>query len=502
MHSESEILFSAYSAAVIRAAEEPVIKEAEKHEPDGLMRTAAAAVTSAARAMLADEGRVLLLVGSGGNGGDALYAGANLLQLGYVVHAFGNETQPLATAAFLAAGGSFVHEADRHYDLLIDGLIGLGARTGLRPAAAAIVEKLAQDQVPVLAVDIPSGIHPDTGKALGAHVTADVTVTFGALRLAHTTSNACGEVVVADIGIAEHLPSPQVTAFRVVSSQRRWQEPVRPLPQISAPASLEPGADDHKYSSGVLGLVAGSELYPGAGILCAIGAVRATPAMVRYCGAVRNFVLLHTPEVVASTVATAGSVAAWVAGPGGVPLDDLRLVLASEVPVLIDADGLRLVAETPELLATVKEREAITVLTPHEGEFRALAEACGIDRSDRLSDCRALATELDVVVLLKGRRTLIADASAAPVISIDAGHSWSATPGSGDVLSGVLGAWLARLPHDPTRACEIAVHICQSAAYLAAQTSFGPAPVSALMIAEQISAATGLLVSGRESRGR
>lgn len=108
MHSDSEILFSAYPAGIIRAAEIPVIKAAERLEPDGLMRTAAAAVTSAARTMLSPGATVLLLAGSGGNGGDALYAGANLLQLGFTVHAFGAKTQPLATAAFLAAGGSFV----------------------------------------------------------------------------------------------------------------------------------------------------------------------------------------------------------------------------------------------------------------------------------------------------------------------------------------------------------------------------------------------------------
>ncbi len=496
MHSDSEILFSAYPAGIIRAAENPMIKAAERLEPDGLMRTAAAAVTSAAQTMLKPNATVLLLAGSGGNGGDALYAGANLLQLGHKVHAFGSQTQPLATAAFLAAGGSFVTEVDRHYDLLIDGLIGLGARAGLFPAAAAVVEKLAQQQVPVLAVDIPSGINPDTGEALGVHVTADVTITFGALRLAHTVANACGEVVVADIGIAEYLPSPQVTAFRVVPSQYQWHHPVRPLPTIAAPPSLEPAASDHKYSTGVTGVVAGSEQYPGAGILCSLGAVLATPAMVRYCGGVRNFVLLHTPEVVVSTVATAGKVDAWVVGPGGVSSDDLRLVLASDTPVLIDADGLRLLAQSPELLEMVKNRKAPTVLTPHDGEFRALARAINVPASHRLADCRELAAMLGVVVLLKGRRTLIALGNDAPIISVDAGHSWSATPGSGDVLAGVLGAWLARLPHDPVRACEIAVHVCQQAAYLAAQTPYGPAPVPALQIAQQVQAATALLNNG------
>lgn len=495
MHSDSEILFSAYPAGIIRAAEIPVIKAAERLEPDGLMRTAAAAVTSAARTMLSPGATVLLLAGSGGNGGDALYAGANLLQLGFTVHAFGAKTQPLATAAFLAAGGSFVQEVNHHYDLLIDGLIGLGARAGLFPTAAGIVEKLANNRVPVLAVDIPSGINPDTGEPLGYHVTADVTITFGALRLAHTVANACGEVVVADIGIAEHLPSPQVTAFRVVPSRFSWQDPVRPLPQIAPPMSLEPAASDHKYSTGVVGVVAGSEQYPGAGILCTMGAVLATPGMVRYCGGVRNFVLLHTPEVVVSTVATAGKVDAWVAGPGGISTDDLRLLLATDVPVLIDADGLRLLAESSELLAAVKNRQSPTILTPHEGEFRAIAAALSLASVDRLTDCRELATALKATVVLKGRRTLIATGSDTPIISVDAGHSWSATPGSGDVLAGVLGAWLARMPENPARACEIAVHICQSAAYLAAQTPYGPAPVPALKIAQQVQAATALLIS-------
>lgn len=143
----------------------------------------------------------------------------------------------------------------------------------------------------------------------------------------------------------------------------------------------------------------------------------------------------------------------------------------------------------------MKNRQSPTILTPHEGEFRAIAAALSLASVDRLTDCRELATALKATVVLKGRRTLIATGSDTPIISVDAGHSWSATPGSGDVLAGVLGAWLARMPENPARACEIAVHICQSAAYLAAQTPYGPAPVPALKIAQQVQAATALLIS-------
>lgn len=489
-------MFNAYAVQAIRNAEAPLIGP-----DDTLMKRAAGYVTQAAQTLLPPAGRVLVLAGSGGNGGDALYAAASLAQQDYQVEAIktGAHIHDRAAAAFEQAGGKFITAPGDNYDLILDSIIGLGGSHGLSEEVAGIFAKL--HTVPVLAIDIPSGINPDTGVAMGAHVTAAVTVTFGVLRYAHAVAAECGEILVGDIGIAETLQAssaPRVVVYRAVGTGRTWPAGLESIPRIPPVASLEPKPNDHKYSGGVVGLLAGSELYPGAGVLCVKGAVRATPAMVRYVGAAREFVLDAIPEVIASSLATAGKVQAWVAGPGGATTTELRELLGRDVPLLIDADGIKLLAKNPTLLQLLRRRTAATVITPHEAEFALLAQAVGVADADRLSGTQALAAEIGAIVVRKGRYTLIATPDSEPIISINSGHSWSATPGSGDVLAGVMGAWLARyaaLDKPLHEAAAIAVHLCADAAWLAAQTPYGPAPTSASPIAEHVSAATARIVA-------
>ncbi|AKK12142.1 bifunctional ADP-dependent NAD(P)H-hydrate dehydratase/NAD(P)H-hydrate epimerase [Corynebacterium uterequi] len=515
----------AFTAPQICAAEAPLLKYQDFL--DELMLSAASAVTSAARVMLdaADVAeparerrrRILVLAGSGGNGGDALYAGSQLAHQGYEVLALllGSSVHAPALDALRAAHGQVIDSAAEvgPLDLIIDGLVGLGASgTGLREDMVEAIYPLRRPDgamvAPVLAVDVPSGVNPNTGRAVGSVVPATVTVSFGGFRLAHALSPHCGEVVIAEArtqegALSERLLEKMVddgilrSVWRAVApTAYEWPRGFKRLSSILPPPA-EPGPADDKYSGGVVGIAAGSPRYPGAAVLATTAAVRTTPSMVRYAGPQAQEVVRALPEVVVTdTVGEAGRVQAWVYGPGSgtTPADDLLTVLASDVPVLIDADGLSLAAAHPEVREAIRGRSAATVLTPHDGEFDRLARALGLARRDRVTDALALAGALDAAVVLKGRASVIAYDNTAMVV--DAGSSWAATPGSGDVLAGVLGALMARAEatlgpstseHHPPYWCLVdGVVVHARAAWLSAQTRFGPAPTSASHIAEHL----------------
>ncbi|MFE1593140.1 bifunctional ADP-dependent NAD(P)H-hydrate dehydratase/NAD(P)H-hydrate epimerase [Nocardia sp. NPDC058705] len=365
-----------------------------------------------------------LLVGSGDNGGDALWAGALLRRRGVRVIAVllnPERAHGEGLAALRAAGGRVVDRLDA-VDLVIDGIVGISGRGPLRSGAAEVVAAVA---VPIVSADLPSGVDPDTGAVDGPAVTADVTVAFGAYKPVHALAVPyCGRIVLVPIGL--RLGAAGLAQLEPAAVGVGW--PV-------------PGPADDKYSQGVTGVCAGSAKYPGAGVLCTGGAVVATSGMVRYVGSDTE-VLEKFPEVVASsTISETGRVQAWVFGPGGgtdsAARDRLAEVLGSDLPVLVDADGLTILADEPGL---GRGRSAPTVLTPHAGEFARLTGAEVGD--DRVRAVRGLAEEWGVTVLLKGRATVIASPGEVTLVN-DAGGDWAATPGSGDVLSGIIGALLA-----------------------------------------------------------
>jgi hydroxyethylthiazole kinase-like uncharacterized protein yjeF len=240
-----------------------------------------------------------------------------------------------------------------------------------------------------------------------------------------------------------------------------------------------PGRSDDKYTQGVTGVMAGSSTYPGAAILCTGAAVAAHSGMVRYAGTAAAEVVSHWPEVIATSSAEdAGRVQAWVVGPG-IGTDEagegaLRFALDTDLPVVVDADALTILAAHPELL---RGRTAPTVLTPHAGEFARLAgHPPGYDRVAATS---ALADRFGATVLLKGNVTVIAEPGTRPVYLNPAGQSWAATAGSGDVLSGVIGALLAAgLPSGEAAAMAAFVH-ARAAGLSAASPGPRPAPTSA-----------------------
>jgi ADP-dependent NAD(P)H-hydrate dehydratase / NAD(P)H-hydrate epimerase len=469
-----------YSAEAIREAEAPLLASL----PDGaLMRRAAYGLATAiigelvARTGGVAGRRVCAVVGSGDNGGDALWAATFLRRRGAAADAIllkPERTHQKGLAAFRRAGGRIVEEISAATDLIIDGVVGISGSGALRPDAAEVFEAVDVKAIPVVAVDIPSGIDVATGAMTGPAVHAALTVTFGGLKPVHALAD-CGRVRLIDIGL--ELPETDLLGFDAADVAARW--PV-------------PGPHDDKYTQGVTGVMAGSSTYPGAAVLCTGAAVAATSGMVRYAGSAHSEVLAHWPEVIASpTPAAAGRVQAWVVGPG-LGTDEtgaaaLWFALGTDLPVLVDADGLTILAAHPDM---VSGRRAPTLLTPHAGEFARLAGAPPGD--DRVGATRKLADALGVTVLLKGNVTVIAE-PGGPVYLNPAGQSWAATAGSGDVLSGMIGALLAAgLPAAEAAAAAAFVH-ARAAALSAADPGPGEAPTSASRIVPHIRAALATL---------
>ena len=430
----------AWRVAEVRAAEEALMARV----PEGtLMQRAAAGLARRTADLLGGVygARVFLLVGAGNNGGDALFAGARLARRGAKVRALllsPERAHAGGLAALRAAGGSTVDHVPSTVDIVLDGIVGIGGRGGLRPEATKAVEKA--QRATVVAVDVPSGVDADTGAVPGAAVTADVTVTFGVLKpglLVGEGASRAGLVELVDIGLRPDTPPAlrMPTAEDIVT----WWP--------------TPGRESDKYTRGVVGVATGSATYPGAAVLSVAGACAGPTGMVRYAGAAAEYVKARHPSVIVTgRVAEAGRVQAWVCGSGlGTDedaADELRRVLAQPVPVCVDADGLTLLPKVRE------EREAPTVVTPHDREFARLAgEPPG---PDRVGAALNLAAKLNATVLLKGDRTVVAAPDGTVWVN-PTGTAALATGGSGDVLSGLLGALLAGgLP--PVRAAVAAAY--------------------------------------------
>lgn len=469
-----------YTAEQIRTAEAPLLAA----QPEGtLMRRAASGLAVAIAAELRTRTggvagrRVCAVVGAGNNGGDALWAATFLRRRGAAAAAVlldPDRAHPGALSAFRAAGGRIVETVSSATDLVIDGVVGISGTGPLRPAAAAVFDAVEAAGIPVVAVDIPSGIDVHTGAITGPAVRAALTVTFGGLKPVHALAD-CGRVEIVDIGL--DLPQTDLLAMQAADAAALW--PV-------------PGPRDDKYTQGVVGVLAGSAAYPGAAILCSGAAVAATSGMVRYAGSAAAGVVSHWPEVVAApTAQQAGRVQAWAVGPGlgtdDAALASLRFALGSEVPVIVDADGLTLLAAHPDLLA---DRSAATVLTPHAGEYERFG--LGPVGDDRVGAARRLAGQLRATVLLKGNVTVIAEPSGCTYLN-PAGASWAATAGSGDVLSGMIGAVLAAgLAPGEAAAAAAFVH-ARAANASAADPGPRPVPTSASRILAHIRAALATL---------
>jgi len=274
----------AYQVSKVREAE----RELMALVPDGeLMQRAAAGLASVCAGLLKGDGgvygsRVAVLAGSGDNGGDALFAGALLARRGAAVTALaaGARVHDGGAAALRAAGGRVVHVADPgdghvretigRADLIIDGMLGIGGKGGLRDPYATLAALAGRSEGLTVAVDLPSGIDPDAGTVDGPAVRADVTVTFGTYKpglFIDPGASFAGVVELVDIGLGPFLLDPP--------------DAVSPRASDIAAILPVPGAESDKYRRGVLGLLAGSERFTGAAVLATGGAVHGGAGMIR-----------------------------------------------------------------------------------------------------------------------------------------------------------------------------------------------------------------------------
>ena len=509
----------AHEVAKVRAAEQALMARL----PEGaLMQRAAAGLAATCARLLGGVygAQVVVLAGSGDNGGDALYAAERLARRGARTHAVlaGSRVHPAGAAALRSAGGRLVEAGDEaaqrlldDADLIIDGMLGIGGRGGLREPQASLAEGAARSGGLVVAVDLPSGIDADTGVVDGTAIRADVTVTFGTYKpglLIDPGASHAGVTELVDIGLAGELAEPDVVALQS-------GDVAEMLPRPSAAAD--------KYRRGVLGVHSGSDRFTGAAVLSVGGAVHGGAGMVRYLASspgVAGLVRERWPEAVitvaeppadaasaAAVISDAGRVQAWVAGPGmGTGNDAGRLltaVLDTDVPVVVDADGLTLLAAGPVPL----RRAAPTLLTPHAGELARLLRTSREDvEARRLEHARRGAAELGATVLLKGSTTVIAGRNGpAWVNTMQTG--WLATAGTGDVLSGLIGALIAQgllvpgqvVPGQIAKGLEMQ-HAAAAAAYLhglAGRVASSGAPIGAADVIGALPAAFRIVAAGR-----
>lgn len=448
----------------------PALGEPTVPAPASLAVQAEPSASSGARALqrggllrggLLRGARIVGLIGPGNNGGDGLYALAGLAGRGArcVAAMVADRWHERAAAAARDAGVEVVLDHQTALDqlatadVIVDAVLGIGAKGAMQvPGWDADAQRWAVDgevlDALVVAADCPSGLNTATGAADELVPTADMTVTFGALKRGLVVGRArekTGDVYLVEIG----LQPPQ---------------DARMMPRLVTPADadrelLSPRASDHKYSRGVLGVLAGSPAYPGAAVLCGKAAAqvgahdggRGGIGMLVSAGrgAAGAAVVQALPEVVAiergelakaEWPAAARKVSAWVVGPGlGDDPEDVEPALGvmreSRGPVVVDASAL-----------AVWEPSGLHVLTPHAGEFVALAKRLGVRTADPIEDPLTAAIDLasatGAVVLLKGSATVVAAPDGSTFVAASAAPAL-ARAGSGDKLAGVVGAMLA-----------------------------------------------------------
>ncbi|MDO8979457.1 MAG: NAD(P)H-hydrate dehydratase [Afipia sp.] len=424
-----------------------------------LMRRAGQAVALAAEAM-AERGRILVVAGRGNNGGDGFIAAAELAAKGRDVsvillcdRATLKGDAALAAAEWKGEVLPCDPAALGQPNLIIDALFGAGLNRAVKGDPLAMIEAMNASGVPILSVDLPSGINGDTGEVMGVAIEASATVTFFRRKPGHLLLPGrayCGETDVADIGIEpDVLDAIAPKAFENV-------------PDLWADIFPSPQADGHKYARGHAVVVSGDMVSTGAARLAARAALRAgaglvTVASPRDALAVNAAALTavmvsetQTPQQFAELLADR-RLNACVIGPGaGIgerTRDMVSAALSARRGVVLDADALTSFADDPEtLFAEIKKQDdPQVILTPHGGEFGRLFNRLQptYPHVSKLEHARLAAGQSGAVVLLKGADTVIAAPDGRAAITANA-PPWLATAGSGDVLAGIIGGLLAQ----------------------------------------------------------
>lgn len=421
-----------------------------------LMERAGAAVAEAVLDRFAAR-PVVVLCGPGNNGGDGYVAARLLKAKGWpvLVQALAPPaTEDAKAAAALWDGETAPVDAAAIADgvLVIDAMFGAGLSRPLEGAAAAAAQRISEHPERVIAVDVPSGVRGDLADSPGAVVLAGVTVTFHAKKPAHVLEPArerCGEVIVADIGLAE----TQATLFENT-------------PELWLPRFPWPDAASHKHARGRMIVVSGPAWNTGAARLAARSGLRlgaglvtvlSPPDALAVNAAHLEAVMLSPFETDTDLETSAADVDVAVIGPAaGVTETTLLNVLAlarTGAALVIDADAITVFRNDPEELFSVLDRD--DVLTPHPGEFERIFPGLLKAGPERITAARAAARRAGAVVLLKGADTVIAAPDGRAAVNTN-GSPWLATAGSGDVLAGFIGGLIGQGMDSFEAACAAA----------------------------------------------
>ncbi len=490
-----------------------------------LMDAAGRRVAQAAEEFLGVQGgrRVLVLAGKGNNGGDGLVAARYLRAKGFDVRALLTVSQgdpagePARALAAAANAGVTIHSVPAspsgdelaHEDLIIDALFGTGFHGPVGGVAAALIDSANRSAKPILAVDIPSGLDTDTGRWEGSCIRAAATVTMGLPKiglLVYPGAEMAGTIYVADIGYPAPLRDDPSIPTHVVTA-----EMIRALLPVRRP-------DTHKGTYGRVLIIAGSVGFTGAAALATLGALRAgsglvvvgVPQSVYAIVASKVTEGMPTPLPDASGALTSDAVGrieelaagadAIAVGPGlssasGV-LAVVEVLLAGSRPLVIDADGLNVLAGRSGAL---DRAHGTAVLTPHPGELSRLTGVSAAEiQHDRLQAARSAATRFKSIVILKGARTVVATPEGEAFI-IPTGNPGMATGGMGDVLTGAVASFIGQGLH-PTQAAYAAAYLHGVAADLIANAR-GMVGMLASEVADHLPLAIQRVQAGRQLDG-
>jgi hydroxyethylthiazole kinase-like uncharacterized protein yjeF len=439
-----------------------------------LMSAAGHAVAAAALRHYPEATRYVVLAGPGNNGGDAYIAARVLRDAGAVVALFSlTEYAPKSVDAARALAECPIVSATidsyepRTGDVVIDGVFGAGLTRDIPEALARVIGAVTVQSIPVVAIDLPSGIDGRSGRILGGAFNAAVTVTFMALKpgmLLLPGRDLCGTVETSDIGI----PRRFVQAHRATISINH--------PDIWSPFARSHGADAHKYSRGALVVFSGDASHTGAARLSAEAGLRAGAGLVTIASPANAMSenAAHLTAVMQRRIDTLDDLRDWLddkrlgtflLGPGfgvGKNARDFALALADRKLVL-DADGITSFRDDPDMLFSAFGGQPRLVLTPHEGEFaRLFPDLSGDGSLSKVDKAIAAARRANAAVIYKGSDTVIAGPDGRAAINTNAPPSL-ATAGSGDVLAGICGALMAQGYPPYEAACAAVWHHAEAA---------------------------------------
>lgn len=437
----------------------------------GLMEKAGGAVAAAALRLYPGASRFVVLCGPGNNGGDAYIVARLLQESGAQVEVFhlGDPSSLKGDAARARASCGLTEQDLGHYDpqkgdIVIDGLFGAGLARDVPKDVADLIHTVDKTGIPVIAIDLPSGIDGRTGAVLGAAFRAAHTVTFMTRKPGHLLMpgrELCGSLEVFDIGIPGRIVRAQTNGLVAENTPAAWRSTM-PAEQL----------ETHKYKRGHLVVFSGEASKTGAARMSAMAGLKAGAGLVTIAAPTEALSVnsAHLTAIMLHAVDDAAALKDWlddarlqtfVLGPGfGIGKKARKFVsLLRERHLVLDADGISSFKNDPQALFEIFEGEPRLVLTPHDGEFARLFPDIAADRkAGKVDKALAAARRANAAVIYKGADTVIASPDGRALINTNA-PVWLATAGSGDVLAGIIGGLLAQgLPAFEAAAAAVWLH--------------------------------------------